>query len=134
MQNLSMGIADRHDAAGLLRKAPRYRKRFSRVCEIKGDQRNVLCVLAHDEEFRERHFGCCKPGELSHWLKCAAVSACLTRRSSNSRRALPGGSFSAASLDRLASSAKRSSKLRLCLTRGRRLTMANPFPNRLAMI
>jgi len=38
MQNLSMGIADRHDAAGLLRKAPRYRKRFSRVCEIKGDQ------------------------------------------------------------------------------------------------
>jgi hypothetical protein len=39
---------------------------------------------------------------------------------------LPGGSLSAASLNLLASSASRSSKVSVCLIRGRNLTMTNP--------
>ncbi|HEU0083092.1 MAG TPA: hypothetical protein VFQ87_09485 [Bradyrhizobium sp.] len=63
------------------------------------------------------HLGGASPGEVSHSLMCEAVSACRARRNSNSRARLPGISFSAASLNRLASSASRSPKVNLCLTR-----------------
>jgi hypothetical protein len=59
------------------------------------------------------HFGEASPGELTHSLMCEAVSACRARRKSSSRAVLPGRSFSAASLNRLASSASRCSKVSL---------------------
>src|SRR5215207_9689940 len=48
---------------------------------------------------------------------CDAVSACRARRKSNSLAVLPGGCFSAASLNLIASSASRSSKVVVCVTR-----------------
>jgi hypothetical protein len=56
-----------------------------------------------------------------------AVSACRACRRNSSRDLLPGGSLAAASLNLLASAANRSSKVNVCLTRGRNLTMATPF-------
>lgn len=97
-----------------------------RICRV-NDQR--LCL-----HFQVAHFGDCRPGERSQSLTWAAVSACRARRRSNSRDKLPGGSLSAASLNRLASAANRSSKVDVCLTRRRTLTMANPNLKRLPAI
>jgi len=68
--------------------------------------------------------------ELSHLLMLEAVSACVTRRRSSSRARLPGGSLSAASLNLTASFESLSSKVSVCLTRLRCLSiwMAEPWP------
>ena len=70
-------------------------------------------------------FGGRSPGEVSHASICDAVPACRARLKSNSR-AVPGGSLSAASLKRRASSASRSWKVFSCLMR-RRFCMRCPF-------
>jgi hypothetical protein len=67
-----------------------------------------------------RYFGDCKLREDSRWFMKDAVSACRTRLKRSSRAMLPGASLSAASLNFRASSAKRSSKVAVCLTRLRR--------------
>jgi hypothetical protein len=63
------------------------------------------------------HLGGASPGEFSHSLMREAVSACRARRKSNSRAIVPGRSFSAASLNRAASSASRCSKVGVRSTR-----------------
>lgn len=55
------------------------------------------------------HFGDCNPGELSHSLICAPVSACRVLRIACSR-AIPGGSELASSRRRCVCSARRSSR------------------------
>jgi len=64
-----------------------------------------------------RYFDDCTAREDSRWFMKDAVSACRTRLKRSSRAMLPGASFSAASLNFRASSAKRSSKVAVCLTR-----------------
>lgn len=65
------------------------------------------------------HLGGAKPGEHSQSFMREAVSACRARRSIRSRVLLYSGILSASSLNRRASSASRSSKVSVCLTRRR---------------
>ena len=83
-------------------------------------------VIGHSPCYRQCLFSV-GPGDCSQSLIRDAVSACRARRRSNSRDRLPSGFFSAASLNFLASCASRSSKLSVCLTRGRNLTWQTPF-------
>src|SRR4051812_24231877 len=72
-------------------------------------------------------FGACRPGDRSHSVMFNAVSACRTRCKISSRALLPGGSFSASAWKRRASSASRSSKVSLCVTRLRAWVMGCPL-------
>ena len=62
------------------------------------------------------YFGGCSPGDFSQSLIWEAVSACLARLRSSSR-GVPGGASFAAFRKRSASSARRSSKVWVCLRR-----------------
>ena len=59
-----------------------------------------------------------RPGDVSHSLMCAAVSACRARRTSVSR-SIPGGAPSASRRRRAASSVSRFSSVANCLKRSR---------------
>src|SRR3954447_22966929 len=92
-------------------------------------------VSVHDLGHSQRHhatyfllisntcFGACRPGDRSHSVMFSAVSACRTRCKISSRALLPGGSLSASAWKRRASSASRSSKVSLCVTRRRTRVM-----------
>src|SRR5882724_11203646 len=65
------------------------------------------------------YLGGCKPGDVIHSAIRATISSSRALRNRSSRDG-PGGSFLASSCNRLASSARRSSKVSICLIRRRR--------------